>query len=345
MEGKIRVFISYGREDSDIVHKLRLFLENCDIDVINDDDLIPGTGFPDQIKNYIANAHVFMPVITIESSQRGWVHQEIGYAMALNIPVFPVTIDHKQPEGMANEIHALRLDKKEESWKNQLNHDTFKNLIEFKTPIAMYNMAVQMGQRAEMIADFANNVLRIGKSGIVRQKGGLSSFHLPNTIANKKPWRDRIHSDKLISNHMQLQYKERKTLEKHVDKKGCRLLIRPINVISDKTSIAAKARINTLIEFLDSKKDDKVVIAIQKDPTIESLTIVGDWFLAESVSFKKDEGYTHTFFTRNATEILERIDVFEEELKLALEDCGWTEGNSRVKTIEELNRILKNIKD
>jgi len=51
-----------------------------------------GHGFHEQIKRFIAHAHIFLPVITEASSRRGVVHQEIGYAMALNVPVLPVTV-------------------------------------------------------------------------------------------------------------------------------------------------------------------------------------------------------------------------------------------------------------
>ncbi len=47
----------------------------------------------------------------------------------------------------------------------------------------------------------------------------------------------------------------------------------------------------------------------------ESLTIVGDWFLAESVSFKEGDGFTNTFFTRDVSEIGRRIDDFDCELE------------------------------
>lgn len=42
--------------------------------------------------------------------------------------------------------------------------------------------------------------------------------------------------------------------------------------------------------------ENKVVIAIQNLQTeIASLTMVGDWFLAESVSYRHGDGFTHTF--------------------------------------------------
>ena len=69
--------------------------------------------------------------------------------------------------------------------------------------------------------------------------------------------------------------------------------------------------------------------------------MVGDWFLAESVSYQDGDGFTHTYFTRNAAEIGMRIENFEAELKDLLDDMGWSEMNSRVKAIEYLKGLLR----
>lgn len=99
-----------------------------------------------------------------------------------------------------------------------------------------------------------------------------------------------------------------------------------------------------MIEFLSSMPNEKVIIAFQNTNTnIESLTMVGDWFLAESVSFKAGDGFTNTFFTRNAAEITKRILTFDEELADLLDQQGWTPENSRDKAIEELKCSLTSI--
>ena len=133
-------------------------------------------------------------------------------------------------------------------------------------------------------------------------------------------------------------------LQNHADKAGCRLIINPDYAFQGRTSLAAKTRLKTFIEFLERMPDPLVVVAIQNKMTnIESLTMVGDWFLAESVSFKENDGFTNTFFTRNASEINKRIDDFESELKELLEDYGWTEENSRKNTLEYLQKLVQDI--
>jgi len=116
MKRAVRVFISYSHRDKEFVKELILFLEKeCAVKVIWDNNLTAGSGFHEQIKDSIASAHIFMPLITKESSERGWVHQEIGYAMALNIPVLPVTTENLDPGGMLQMLHAVKIDKEVEN--------------------------------------------------------------------------------------------------------------------------------------------------------------------------------------------------------------------------------------
>jgi hypothetical protein len=53
------------------------------------------------------------------------------------------------------------------------------------------------------------------------------------------------------------------------------------------------------------------------------------------------EGFTNTFFTRNASEITKRIKDFDDEMETLLKELNWTEKNSRLKAIDELKKILK----
>lgn len=81
------MFISYSHQDRKLVEQVEQVLRENGLDTLWDENFEFGHGFPEQIKNFIAHAHVFMPIIT---AARPWVHQEIGYAMALNVPLLPV---------------------------------------------------------------------------------------------------------------------------------------------------------------------------------------------------------------------------------------------------------------
>ena len=104
-----RVFVSYSHKDSQLVRVIVNYLELvCDLNVIWDERFESGQGFHDQIRDCIGHAHAFLPVLTQDSS-RGWVQQEIGFAMAMNIPVIPIAIG-ELPGQMISLVHAVKLD-------------------------------------------------------------------------------------------------------------------------------------------------------------------------------------------------------------------------------------------
>ena len=86
----MRLFISYSREDLDVVSKIVSVLKNGSLEPIWDQDFACGPAFLDEVKLSISHCHVFVPILTERSAERGWVHEEIGYASALNIPVLPL---------------------------------------------------------------------------------------------------------------------------------------------------------------------------------------------------------------------------------------------------------------
>lgn len=344
MEHKIRIFISYSRPDKELIKKVVSVLQGNHITVLWDENLMGGTGFHDQIKDYISHAHIFMPILTRESSTRGWVHQEIGFAMAMNIPVFPLTTEEIEPGGMLQMIQAVKISEDLSILREQLNPVKFQALLKNTKQVPLYQCANLPEERTRMMAAFANNIVYTGNFGLVRQKGGLSSFHIPIDPIRRKVWNDRYYPEVKSDYHKTLQREERLALQNHAEKVGCRLILNPDYAYVNRNPVAAKTRINSLIEFLEGDALPECIVALQKEKTDkQSLTIVGDWFMAESVSFKDGDGYMNTFFTRNASEIKRRIEDFDCELEDLLEEWGWAKEDSREKTVEELRRIHETI--
>jgi hypothetical protein len=344
MKNRIRVFISYSHKDKDFVKNLvdAINSNNQEIDVVFDNDLKAGLGFHDQIKELIAGAHLFMPIMTLESSQAGWVHQEIGYAAAYNIPVLPVTTENQDPQGLIQIMQGIKIDIAKDNLAQRFNYYTFEHLINDKKRKPLFFCAHLPEERTCMMAEYATNYFRLGKHGMVRQKGGLSSFHIPEAAICNPEWALRYYPEKKNDFHKRNQRQERLALTDHASKKGFKIIINPSYAIKGKHPDAARSRIESLISFLE-KTDVKpaVVALIKQDQAKQSLTIVGDLFLAESVSFTEGDGFTNTFFTRDAAEISNRIEDFECELEIIMKNLGWTEENSLEKAIEELKRISR----
>lgn len=102
-----RAFVSYAHEDRALAGQVVDALRSRGLDVFWDRDIRPGVPFTDAIKGLIAHAHVFVPIITDSSQKRPWVHQETGYAAALNIPVLPLALQGTVGGEMIAQLQAI----------------------------------------------------------------------------------------------------------------------------------------------------------------------------------------------------------------------------------------------
>jgi hypothetical protein len=340
-----RIFISYSRQDLELVRKIIDLLKKNGLIPMWDENFVFGSGFHEQIKTFIAHSHVFLPVITETSTRRGWVHQEIGYATALNIPVLPVTIG-KLPGEMLQELHAVRLNKDLTNLDHLLSREVFENLIKRyqESSLAFFQCAELTEDRAMMMAKLSENILNLGKSGCVRQKGALSSFHIPDKLTTDIAWKKRYGNSPKGQFLYRLLREERLVLERHARASGCRLIITPSVDYAQYGAEARKVRLETLVEFLQVIPDDLVQVALNpqtEEP--ENVTIVGDWFAAESVSGSLGQGYRQTIFTRHAPTIWKKIDLFDQEMHDLHIRTGWAAESSRVLAIDRLNAIIAEI--
>jgi hypothetical protein len=73
----------------------------------------------------------------------------------------------------------------------------------------------------------------------------------------------------------------------------------------------------------------------------EHTTLVGDWFLAMTVSAKQGGGYLQTIFTRHAPSMQARIEAFDEEFEYLLKDSRWTAEYSRENAIRYLDEKVR----
>ncbi|WP_321508185.1 toll/interleukin-1 receptor domain-containing protein [uncultured Methanoregula sp.] len=336
-----RVFISYSHQNIEIAEKIVAILESAGFQVIWDRKFNFGHGFHDQIKIFIAHSHVFLPIITKDSSERGWVHQEIGYAMALNIPVLPIAID-RLPGEMIRELHAIQVGENLDGLENILTKETITNLMcHYKNPnYALYQCAEFTEDRAIMMANYANYVLWMRTHAKVRQKGGLSSFHIPDISLNHKIWENRYGPVTKSKFHRRTLREERVALEKHARVAGCRLIINPWLDYEKYGFTARIVRLCSIIQFLRKDTIDIEVALNDQLSESESVTIVGDWFQAESYSAKLGQGFRQTIFTRHAPSMQPRIELFDQEFDELLHTSGWTRGNSRLKAIEAVKTII-----
>jgi hypothetical protein len=342
-----RIFVSYSHGDFELARSIVGVLKSNGLTPMWDKDFAWGHGFTEQIRNFISYSHVFVPLITKASSRRGWVHQEIGYATALNIPVLPVTTG-STPSGIIQQLLAVPLSDDRATRCEQLSVKVFSQLVRRaqKTSRPLFECAEYHEDRTAMMVEKATDVLELGYYGTVRQKGALSSFHIPDKPISHPAWQNRYGSPPEIDEPRCLKLREeRQALERHARQAGCRLIIDPSLTYEKWGQVARKARLQELLEFLQKMPDDRVEIAIKEEMDPEhSLTIVGDWFAAESISAAIGRGYRQTIFTRHAPSVMRRIEFFDQELETA-QATRWQapRTSSRQAAIREMRSIISGL--
>ena len=73
-ESQLRIFISCARDDARVVERIRKHLHSLGVRLLGDQLNMPGKPFAQEIKDLIAHAQVFMPVLTKRSRRHPWVH-------------------------------------------------------------------------------------------------------------------------------------------------------------------------------------------------------------------------------------------------------------------------------
>jgi hypothetical protein len=347
---RYRIFISYSHSDEALVTKIESILREAGFNPMRDKQFAFGSGFHEQIKLFISHAHVFMPILTKTSSDRGWVHQEIGYAMAMNIPMLPIAIG-RFPGEMLQTLHALSLTEEEASGDLSFLKDEFSlskvtNLVNRFSDVSMaqHTVAEFSQDRSQMIAEYADALVKMQAYAMVRQRGILSSFHIPTEVITNPIWRIRYgnHQKQLFNNR--LNRSERLALEQHARQAGCRLIINPSITFEKYGREARLSRLRSLCDFLETMTDELCSIAFtEPDAELNSITIVGNWFIAEAVAGTLGEGYRQTNFSRHAPSMQSKIDLFDQEMTELLRLRNWPREQSRSLAIRELKCLIEQI--
>ena len=194
-----RVFICYSRRDEPLERKLRRYLTQIGVEPMSNVHIPAGVPFPEDIMTKIGYAHVFMPLLTEESSRRPWVNQEIGYAMAFGVPIIPLAVG-KLPEGMTDRLQARPMDRNLTNLARVLSPNTIKVVVDrAKEPSKSAKgsfpvtsvCANQIHQRTQILVNYAKSVLDLDHKGPVRQLVAFGSFTIPNKDPYHPAWDKR----------------------------------------------------------------------------------------------------------------------------------------------------------
>jgi len=193
-----RVFISYSHLDAPLALKLKIFLRTLGLLPIADHEIRIGESFSEEIKEMIECAHVFMPLVTPTANKRLWVHQEIGYANALQVPVCPIAIG-KMPSGMNSNIQGIHIS------------SSIDELPDLKTK-AKLTGPIFKGVLTKPETDYV--------MGIIKDRIKHETIHDLVTCAQNRPRQGRFDCAKHWSERQSILV----TLTESARKNGCKLL-------------------------------------------------------------------------------------------------------------------------
>ncbi len=312
-----RVFICYAHEDRALARKLEQALWDLDLKPDYDPHLAPGASFPEALKNKIAHSHLFIPLITENSKIRPWVQQETGYALALNVPVLPLAVG-TDPGEMIADIEALQCpaDASVTEIAKCLEAAGLEELISPTPamPRALVEIADSSEDRTRMLADYVSQFLKCPTTGPLLQRAAFSSLSLSDAEEIDPIW-DRCDGKIKGSQYLhRWQRQERLTLEAYSTRAGCRLIIDPSFEWRGNSPKARRTRLKILRDALAKLRDSGVEIEVLTSDAARggNLTILGDWFVAESLA-PRPGGYRQTVFNWHAPTVLTTVRAFEKQ--------------------------------
>jgi hypothetical protein len=302
------------------------------LDPIWDRDLCAGVKFDDEIRREIARAHVFMPLITLNSRESHWVHQEIGYALGINVPVIPVALG-SLPGEMLSAIQAIQIGSDLSGLRQGLERVKIEALV--------LSSAVQQDLErlgiTTYVADFAQDRTRllveygskVSGPAHVRQRAIFSSFSLPDAQPCDKVW-DSIDLPPKRSEHFRnLLLNERRILETHAREYGCSLLLSPFVDVGPVGAGVHLSQLSELKRFLISMPEERILVAFVEGQFLGSLTIVGDWFGAKSLPSRPGFEYRQTVFSHHGPTVFHWLCDFDREIEASLRKAGVSTVESR----------------
>jgi hypothetical protein len=338
----IRAFVTYSRKDERAFEVICAALSEMGVDPLSDRRLKAAgeEGFTTQIQDLIRHAHVFVPIVTPASHESGWVHQEIGFAVAMRVPCVPVCVGWT-PGGMIAGRQAVTGATIEQAAAS-LRREDLAGLARRagKTPHPPGRVAFYPEERADLIAaeaTLAADTEGVGP-GCVRIRGGLGSFTLPSDPPDHPVWLAR-YGDRERTEHSFAKFgAERRSLEHHARSAGVRLVLDAgLDVDARYGAGAGRTRLCVLWNFLRGiadLPDERVRLVWVESHPAHLVLAVGDWFFAESLSGEPVKGVRHTVFTTHAPTVTRRVEEFDADLDSRLR--GTTPREARAAFLSRL---------
>jgi hypothetical protein len=120
-----KVFVSYSRNDIMAVKAICDFLETVELVFRDEDSLIAGEPFADELKRQIKRSNVIVVFWSVSSSTSIWVGREIQDAIRLKRPILPVLLDKTPLSTQLAPLNAIDLS----TWNGSSETDQVQKLV------------------------------------------------------------------------------------------------------------------------------------------------------------------------------------------------------------------------
>lgn len=279
-----RVFLSYTAEDQRFRDAVDDALRDLGLCPWCDKQLGPGRLFLDEIKQKIATAHLFVPILTSASTLRPWVYQETGFALGINVPVLPIAIENA-PSAMLMGTQALIVRDDLSDLKQRLREVDLESIIlplQPRPPV-LYSVADLPESRTATLVAQGKSLKASVASGRIRQRALFSSFSIPDEPPTANVWEYLDREQPRSEYYRGLLREERKLLESQAKEYGCTLIITPLIDPAPVGPLVHRIRIETLIGFLESIEKRLVEVVLADSFHAGNETILGDVLLARAL--------------------------------------------------------------
>jgi hypothetical protein len=346
-----RVFISYAHEDQQQAQRVVNYLRGLGVVPLWDEDIGAGTAFTETIKEMIASAHLFMPLLSHNAQQCPWVHQEVGFAMGINIPVLPVALDNLPGEMLAP-LQAVRLGPGPDDLRQRLTSQLLERTVRSAgRHFTVTQVADWQETRTELLGQYAERFLEQGRYGRVRQRAPLSSFSIPNCDISDPVWELFGGAGERAWYYRSLLRREREALERHARVAGCSLILSPSLDLprvgtaagGERHDRARRVRLEILKQFLETMPNDRVRVAFTESAAEGNLTLVGDCYLAEAVVPRPGLEYRQTVFNTHPPTVLRALWRFDREIEELEAARPEGSGSSRAVALARIEETLRRL--
>jgi hypothetical protein len=275
-----------------------------------------------------------------DSQENPWVHQHLGYATGLRLPVLPIALG-ESPGEMFRELGPITLDPIHPDFGTHISARQLDRLVacSYQSKSALFEVADSLFDRSRLLAGHAERIYKTYGPCKVFQRATFGSFAMPS------PDSDRVHGnthdgadhkDETVRAQLRM---ERLWMERHAREAGCDLMLDTQAWEAKRENPAgptAAPWLARLREFIQSMPEDKLRVVSVRGQIDRNPTILGDWMAADVMVSRSTGILRQTVVTSHGPTVLARKREFENEFNARSEPTDPDRCSQRQ---EALNRI------